>query len=133
MIPQRFHLRIDEHASDLFAHVVGPLDVEHAARFQERLLPHLDHLDQPRTVVLNLLRTDYIDSEGVRALLALERAAEARRIDLRLVLRPGSRAERTLLLLRLQNQFRIHTSIRSALEASQAVRGRSREPVPAGV
>jgi anti-anti-sigma factor len=130
MIPQRFQLRIDEHAHDLLVHVAGPLDVEHASRLRERLLPHLD---QPRTVVLNLLRTDFIDSEGVRALLALERAAEARRIDLRLVLRPGSRAERTLLLLRLQSHFRIHGSIRAALDASETTKRRTSEPAHASV
>jgi anti-anti-sigma factor len=133
MIPQHFHLRIDEHADGLLAHLAGPLDLEHAGRLVERLLPYLDG---SRTVVVNLLRTDYIDSEGVRALLALERAAESRRADLRLVLRPGSRAERTLLLLRLQSHFCIHTSIRGALEAAMGAAEGARSPVgdcvPAG-
>jgi anti-anti-sigma factor len=115
MIPQRFQLRIDENAGNVLVHVVGPLDVEHARPFQEKVGTLLR---TSGTVILSFLRTDYIDSEGVRSLLALQRSAEAAHTDLRLVLRPGSRAERTLLLLRLQGHFHIHASVRSALDAA---------------
>lgn len=113
MIPKDFQLRIDDTADGLLAHVVGPLDVEHAPGFQARLLPHLRRAQR---VVVNLMRADYVDSEGVRSLMALHRSAEAAHADLHLVLQPGSRAERTFTLLRLQDHFRIHASVRDALQ-----------------
>ena len=116
MIPRTFQLRIDDTAEEVLAHVVGPLDVEHAPGFRERLQPHLRHA---KRIVVNLMRTDYVDSEGVRSLMALHRSAEATHAELRLVLQPGSRAERTFVLLRLNDHFHIHTSVRDALKEEQ--------------
>lgn len=113
MISRDFQLRIDDTEEGVLAHVVGPLDVEHAPGFRERLAPHLRHAQR---IIVNLLRADYVDSEGVRSLMALHRSAEAAHADLRLVLQPGSRAERTFVLLRLKDHFRIHSSVRDALQ-----------------
>jgi anti-anti-sigma factor len=128
MIPRDFQLRIDDTHDGVLAHVVGPLDVEHAPGFRERLLPHLR---QARRIIVNLIRTDYVDSEGVRSLMALHRSAEAAHADLRLVLQPGSRAERTFVLLRLQDHFRIHRSVREALQPESKPDTSVREPVAA--
>lgn len=116
MIPRTFQLRIDDTAEGVLAHVVGPLDVEHAPGVRERLLPHLR---KAQRVVVNLMRTDYVDSEGVRSLMALHRSAETAHAELHLVLQPGSRAERTFLLLRLKDHFHIHASVRDALKPEQ--------------
>jgi anti-anti-sigma factor len=126
MIPRDFQLRIDDTADGLLAHIVGPLDVEHAPRVRERLLPHLRNAQR---VVVNLMRTDYVDSEGVRSLMALHRSAEAAHAELCLVLQPGSRAERTFLLLRLKDHFRIHASVRDALKPEQPSDAVRREPL----
>jgi len=116
MIPRTFQLRIDDTSEGVLAHVVGPLDVEHAPGVRERLMPHLRKATR---IVVNLMRTDYVDSEGVRSLMALHRSAEAAHAELCLVLQPGSRAERTFVLLRLKDHFRIHASVRDALKPEQ--------------
>ena len=81
----------------------GPLDVETVARFEEHLVPYLKEPDQ--SILLDLRRVEYIDSAGLRFLLALrERLAECRdRVVL--VVKRESRVERTLCLVGFDKMF----------------------------
>jgi anti-anti-sigma factor len=63
-----------------------------------------------RSLVLDLRQVDFVDSQGVKALLALREELLARRVPLRLVLSGESRVERTLRMLRFESLFEIHTS-----------------------
>lgn len=65
-------------------------------------------------VFLDLRRADYVDSDGVRALLKLHGELAARSAEVRLVVAPGSRIARTLSLLKLQDRL---PTFASALEA----------------
>src|SRR5438552_1582110 len=81
----------------------GPLDVETVARFEERLDPYLKEPDQ--SILLDLRRVEYIDSAGLRFLLALrERLAEARDRVI-LIVKRESRVERTLCLVGFDKMF----------------------------
>lgn len=75
-----------------------------------------------RSLVLDLRQVDFVDSQGVKALLRLREELLARRVPLRLVIAGESRVERTLRLLRFETLFEIHRS------PSDAWRARWRPP-----
>ena len=101
---QSFELRLAETGKQVLVRVDGPLDVEHSPEFLRKLQPLCG---SARRVVADLRRADYIDSAGVRALLKLQGQLRPNQGELVLVVDPGSRAMRTLKLLRLDNQFRM--------------------------
>jgi anti-anti-sigma factor len=75
-----------------------------------------------RSLVLDLRQVEFVDSQGVKALLRLRDEVLARRVPLRLVIAGESRVERTLRLLRFETLFEIHRS------PSEAWRSRLRGP-----
>ena len=86
------------------ARVTGPLDLTTTPQLLNRLQPLLA---PRRRMVLDLRDVDFIDSNGVRALLRVQQNLEKGSGGIRLVVRPGSRVARTLSLLRLDQQFEI--------------------------
>lgn len=100
-------IRTAETGSLALARINGPLDLATTPHFLNRLQP----LFSPhRRVVLDLRGVDYIDSDGVRALLRVQQDLEIGSGGIRLVVRPGSRVARTLSLLRLEQRFEIFDS-----------------------
>lgn len=86
----------------------GALDAE-----AERALQCLAIGDLPaecRRLIVDCRQVEYIDTQGVRWLLRLRDALAAQCVDLRLVIREGSRVERNLRLLALANLFPIFYS-----------------------
>jgi anti-sigma B factor antagonist len=78
-----------------------------------------------RSLVLDLRQVEFVDSQGIKALLKLRDEVLARRVPLRLVIAGESRVERTLRLLRFESLFEIHRT------PSDAWRARLRTPQPA--
>lgn len=78
------------------------LDLPGALHFDERVRPLLANCS---CLVVDLRGAEFIDSSGVRMLLSLAEELEAAGKELRLVIEPGSRVERTLRLLRLLSRF----------------------------
>src|SRR6478609_8925988 len=97
-----FELRFAQSGRAALARVDGPLSGEHCPRLLDGVRPLCRSLQR---LVLDLRRTLYIDSAGVRALLQLQQDVEAAQGELRLVVTPGSRVEKTLSLLRLTARF----------------------------
>jgi len=87
------------------------LDLASVPAFLKRIQPLCRNRQR---VILDLRPVDFVDSEGVRALLLLKRELDEARGELRLVLQPGSRVQRTLTLLRLERWFAIYPSVRDA-------------------
>ncbi len=112
--PKPFDMRVVESGKMVLARIDGPFDGEHAPEVLRRLKPFCEAASR---VVVDLRRTDYLDSTGVRALLQLQESMEAKAeggAEFRLVLRPDSRVQRTLSLLRLENRFHIFDSASAA-------------------
>lgn len=108
-------LSISEAGSRAVARLRGPFDRSRG----DALLDCVRTLcRKPKRVVLDLRGADYIDSDGVRALLRLGADAEALQSDLRLVLLPSGKVERTLAMLQVLGSFSTSATV------AQAWRGR---------
>lgn len=91
--------------------VTEPLDQGGAERLEEKV----QRLSQNcRCVVLDLSAAEFLDSDGVRTLLRLDRQLQSARRELRLVLQPGSAVDRIFRLLHLDQCFRAFHSIEEA-------------------
>jgi anti-anti-sigma factor len=104
-------VRLLENGNALLARVEGPLDLESAPGVLQRLQPLCR---EPRTLVIDLLQADYIDSSGVRAVQQLQEDLQRAGGELRLVAGAGSRVERVFTLLRLKDQLRIYETAADA-------------------
>lgn len=89
----------------LHARLMGPVDRETTAFFQQRLEGVTR--DECSTLALDLGAAEYLDSDGVRWLQRLHNGLRDRRIELRLLFPEGSRLERVLNLLGLAEAFTI--------------------------
>lgn len=88
-----------------------PVDHLGGVHLQERARPLIR---SSRCLILDLQHAEYIDSAGVRALFSIAEELEAQDKELRLVVTPGSRVERTLLLLRLTERFHMFARLQDA-------------------
>jgi anti-anti-sigma factor len=91
-----------------FVGLTGPLDTVSVDSFRETTAKLLG--ERCRSLVLDLRRVSYADSQGIRALLLLRDQMLQRRGRLRLVIPEGSRVRRTLQLLRLDALFQIYST-----------------------
>lgn len=109
---ESIHFRIVSCGRVGYAHVAGPLDLSAICPFKEKLQQLLD--TGCRSLILDLSGVQFVDSEGVRALLLLRDQAEQRHARLRVVVPPNSPVERTLRLLRFDALFSIFRSASAA-------------------
>jgi anti-anti-sigma regulatory factor len=89
----------------LHARILGPINRLSTSLFEERLSQAV--AQGAEAVALDVGSADYLDSDGVRWLQRLQAEYSQKDLPLRLVVRDGCRAERTLQLLRLENMFQI--------------------------
>ena len=87
------------------ARIRGPLNGETAPLCWERLSAAL--VTECEMLALDLGAVEYVDSDGIRWLQRAHAELVTRRIRIRLAVREGSRVERTLRLLKLDEQFQI--------------------------
>jgi anti-sigma B factor antagonist len=118
-----FELHLRQAGRTVLARVNGPLDLHHSPQFLNRMDPFQSGY---RRVVVDLRDAEYVDSAGVRALLLLHRNLASSRSELRLVVKPGSRVERVLRLLKLDSYFHLY---QCAVDAW----GRDAAPEPAAL
>ncbi len=100
--PEPFRLEITGDGPRITASVTGPLDVEHTPTFLARV--RLRCHPECR-VAVDLSGVPYLDSTGVRGLLALKRELEERHGELCLIVSRGSRVEWILRLLQMEQQL----------------------------
>lgn len=111
-----------------FVGLVGPLDSVSVATFQE-LVKRLQ-AEKCRSLVLDLRRVSYADSQGIRALLFLRDEIIQRRGRLRLVIPESSRVRRTLKLLRFDALFQIYGTPVEAWRSGRRERSEPPEESP---
>jgi len=123
-----------------FVGLTGPLDTVSVDGFRDTITNLLG--ERCRSLVLDLRRVSYADSQGIRALLLLRDQMLQRRGRLRLVIPESSRVRRTLQLLRLDALFQIYATPVEAWRSgkrepreedeSGSVRGSAVTPEPSG-
>lgn len=106
-----FDVQITVAGRAVLARVHGPLDLHFAPRFLNLIDSYQRNY---RQVVVDLRSAEYVDSSGVRALLLLHRNLQEAHSELRVVIQPGSRVERVIRLLKLENHFNTFTSLTDA-------------------
>jgi anti-anti-sigma regulatory factor len=82
--------------------IVGPVNRETIPALERRLQGMHD-----ACITLDLRAADYLDSDGIRWLQRLQTELTDRHVELRLRVREGSPADRTLKLLKLETSFQI--------------------------
>jgi len=102
---QPTELLVYRNGAQVRARILGPLDQGALTALQARLEALVR--DHCASLTLDLVETDYVDSDAVRWLQRVDTALSQRSGMLRLVLQPGSRVERTLKLLQLDRVFLI--------------------------
>jgi anti-anti-sigma factor len=105
-----------------FLGLTGPLDAVSVAGFRETVSGLLG--EKCRSLVLDLRRVSYADSQGIRALLQLRDEMMQRRGRLRLVLPETSRLRRALHLLQFDALFQIYATPAEAWRSEQPKAGR---------
>ncbi|MFN3653343.1 MAG: STAS domain-containing protein [Armatimonadota bacterium] len=101
-----------------FARLVGAVNRETIPHFEERVARLLR--GGCRSLCLDLGPADYVDSDGIRWLMRLQARLAARGIGLRLAVREGCRAERTLRLVQLEGAFDIESYPADELDPAPA-------------
>lgn len=97
-----FQLQVSEDAQSVAIRVIGALDIETAPALEARMLPVRPAV---RRIVVDLREADYLESGGVKVLFALQEQLDDQEGNIRVLVRPGSPAERKIRLLRLAERF----------------------------
>jgi anti-anti-sigma regulatory factor len=105
MMPEESEVWIYRDGSAVHARVKGPVNRETVASLHQRI--HQALRGRCSVLTLDLGAADYVDSDGVRWLERLQVVLSRRHTDLRLAVREGSRADRTLRLLQLEKVFTV--------------------------
>jgi anti-anti-sigma regulatory factor len=85
--------------------IFGPVNGETTPGFDERLA--VLQFSSSESVTLDLVGADYVDSDGVRWLQRLHDNLHEQGVQLRLLVKAGSRVERTLSLLKLESTLSV--------------------------
>ena len=89
----------------------GPLDATASTGFLQRARMLCRNC---ACVIADLTGIDFLDSDGVRALLLLKEEMAVAGRELRLVVPPGTRAARTLTLLQLMERLQVYSTVAEA-------------------
>jgi anti-anti-sigma factor len=106
-----------QQVSEAHFRVTGPLNLETIPTFERVLQRELR--GTCGALRLDLVTTDYVDSDGVRWLQQLQKTLADRGVQLRLLVREKSRVDRTFRLLQLESAFLIE---RQRAEGSAPIR-----------
>lgn len=117
-----FDVQVSVSGRAVLARVRGPLDLHYTPRMLDGLG---EFTESSNRVVVDLRSSEYIDSTGVRALLAMHKSLESARGELRLVVQPGSRVERVIRLLQLERHFALYANPSEAWDADPGADGRA--------
>src|SRR5206468_12261787 len=109
--------------------VSGPLDGVTSPALGEALQPFRRC---GQGLILDLRLVEYIETPGLRLLMTLNEELQAEGSQVRLVVRPGSRVERTLRLAGLDQQCAVFHTVREALSEPSGPAARASGPTRGG-
>ena len=108
-------LEVDSKEGRLVAALVGDIDIACSADIEGRLAAELERA--PDLVVLDLSRTTYLDSSGIRMIFSLARTLQTQARAFRLVVSDEAIVRRVVILSRLDAAVPIFATLDDALAA----------------
>lgn len=109
--PRTLRVRIVDAGCRTLLRVAGPLDVVTTPALGEALEPYRRG---GRWLILDMRAVEYIESPGLRLIMALQDELQASGGNVCLVVQPESRVERTLRLIGLEQLCQVFDTVRQA-------------------
>lgn len=106
-------LELERIGDIVVAHVTGEVDLSNAGSVTERLVAGVPNT--ATALVLDMSRTDYLDSSGVRMVFELAQRLRNRGQDLGLIVPEGANIRRVLMLTEVERVVPMSTSLDAAL------------------
>ena len=105
----------------LVAHLEGEVDLSNVDDIRTLLVDAVSH--ETECLILDLTKTSYLDSTGVRLLFELAERLQGRRQELRLVVDDETLVRRVIVLTQLDQRVPLDTTVEQAVEAVDRVMG----------
>ena len=106
---------LDPRGSVLVAHVDGEVDLSNIDEIRVMLVDAVSH--DTEFLILDLTKTSYLDSTGVRLLFELAERLQGRRQELRLVVDDATLVRRVIMLTQLDQRVPLDASVEQAVAA----------------
>ncbi len=106
---------LETEGAAVIAHVDGEVDLSNVDDIRSVLIEAVSH--ESETLILDLTRTTYLDSTGVRLLFDLAERLQGRRQELRLVVDDSAMVHRVIVLTQLHQRVPLDRTVDDALEA----------------
>jgi anti-sigma B factor antagonist len=105
----------EPHGRTVVAHVEGEIDLSNVADIRTLLVDAVSH--ETDCLILDLSKTTYLDSTGVRLLFDLAERLQGRRQQLRLVVDDEALVRRVIVLTQLDQRIPLDATLREAVAA----------------
>ena len=105
---------LEPRGASLVAHLEGEVDLSNVEDIRALLVDAVSH--ETECLVLDLSRTAYLDSTGVRLLFELAERLQGRRQQLRLVVSDEALVRRVIVLTQLDQHVPLDETVDAALE-----------------
>lgn len=106
---------LESRGATVVAHVEGEVDLSNVDDIRTRLVDAVS--PETECLVLDLSKTSYLDSTGVRLLFELAERLQGRRQQLRLVVADEALVRRVIMLTQLDQRVPLDRTVDQALEA----------------
>jgi anti-anti-sigma factor len=106
---------LDPQGPVLVAHLVGEVDLSNVEEIRTVLVDAVSH--DTEFLILDLTKTSYLDSTGVRLLFELAERLQGRRQELRLVVDDSTLVQRVIQLTQLDQRVPLDATVEQAITA----------------
>jgi anti-anti-sigma factor len=106
---------MEPRGATVIAHVVGEVDLSNVEDVRTLLVDAVSH--ETDCLILDLSKTSYLDSTGVRLLFELAERLQGRRQQLRLVVDDEALVRRVIVLTQLDQRVPLDRTVDQAVEA----------------
>jgi anti-anti-sigma factor len=107
---------MEPRGSTVIAHVEGEVDLSNVEDVRTLLVDAVNH--ETDCLILDLSKTSYLDSTGVRLLFELAERLQGRRQQLRLVVDEEALVRRVIVLTQLDQRVPLDRTVDQAVEAA---------------
>ncbi len=108
-------VKLEPHNRMVVAHIEGEIDLSNVEDIRTMLVGAVSH--ETECLILDLSKTTYLDSTGVRLLFELAERLQGRRQQLRLVVDDEALVRRVIVLTQLDQRIPIDATVLEAVAA----------------